>query len=297
MHYVPVRQRPPRRGRLFPFTRPSPLVTVASLFIFIGLALIVLALPDACLSAQVTIAWDGNAEPEVIGYRLHYGSASSTYSSHSDAGSQTACTLSGLQAGSTYFFAATAYDAYGNQSQYSTEITFTVPSASQDRSTTLSLQAGWNLLSLPFQLATPSISAVLAPIAGSYTIVWAYRNGQWQWCAPQAPESTLEAIDAGAAYWIKMSAPAQLPVNGSAGSRSTNLTAGWNFVGYAGTAPGAISTLLSSITGKYSMVWAYESGQWRSYDPTDPDGSSLSQLQPGRGYWIKMRESAIWTLP
>jgi hypothetical protein len=292
VHYVPVRQRPPKRRRLFPVTRLFPLLTLILLFIFI-----VLALPGACFSAQVTIAWDGNAEPEVIGYRLHYGSASGTYSSYSDAGSQTACTLSGLEAGSIYFFAATAYDVYGNQSQYSTEITFTVPSVSQDRSTTLSLQAGWNLVSLPFQLANPSISAVLSPIAGSCTIVWAYRNGQWQWYAPQAPEGTLQAIDAGSAYWIKMSAPAQLAVNGSAGNRSTNLTAGWNFVGYTGSAPGAISTLLSSIAGKYSMVWAYEIERWRYYDPTDPDGSSLTQLQPGRGYWIKMREAAIWTLP
>jgi hypothetical protein len=249
-------------------------------------------------SAQVTIAWDPNTEPEVVGYRLHYGFASGQYASLSDVGSQTTCTLAGLEAGNTYFFAATAYDTQGNQSSYSQEVGFTVPSVGQDKSITYDFVSGWSLVSLPYQLASPSIASVLAPLAGKYSIVWAYRNGAWQYFTPQAsPGGTLQTLDAGGAYWLRITSPAQLQISGAAASRNVNLTSGWNFVGYSAASAQSVSAVLASISGKYDVVWSYENGVWHYCDPTDPDGATLTQLQPGKGYWIKMREAAIWTLP
>jgi len=61
-------------------------------------------------SAQVTLAWDPNTEPELAGYRIHYGFLSDQYSSSVDVGNQTSYTLSNLGDGKTYYFAATAYD-------------------------------------------------------------------------------------------------------------------------------------------------------------------------------------------
>ncbi len=249
-------------------------------------------------SAQVTIAWDANTEPEVVGYKLHYGFTTGQYASLSDVGSQTTCTLAGLGAGTTYHFAATAYDAPGNQSSFSQEVTFTVPSIAQDKSITYDFVSGWALVSLPFQLASPSIASVLAPLAGKYSIVWAYKNGTWQYYTPQSsPGSTLQTMDAGSAYWVKITSPAQLQVSGATASRNVNLTSGWNFVGYSTASAQSAGAALASISGKYDIVWAYENGGWKYCDPADPDGATLTQLQPGRGYWIKMREAAIWTLP
>ncbi|MGD0238630.1 MAG: hypothetical protein ABSC55_29335 [Syntrophorhabdales bacterium] len=68
-------------------------------------------------------------------------------------------------------------------------------------------------------------------------------------------------------------------------------------MGYSYASAQPIASVLSSISGKYDLVWSYGNGQWSYYDPTDPAGSTLSQFQPGKGYWIKMEESAIWTLP
>jgi hypothetical protein len=270
--------------------------TVATLFLILIAILVVL--PGYGYSAQVTIAWDANSEPEVAGYKLHYGTSAGQYPSLSDAGGQTACTLAGLQAGVVYFFAATAYDTYGNQSSYSQEVTFTVPSVVQDKSVAYDLAPGWTLVSVPFQLANPEIASVLAPIAGKYSIVWSYRNGAWQYYDPQLPAgNSLEIADAGAAYWIKMTAPAQLQISGATASKNVNLTKGWNFVGYSADSPQSRGVVLSSIDGKYDIVWTYENGQWNYYDPAYPEGGTLSQFQPGRGYWVKMREASIWTLP
>ena len=281
------RPRSPRCGHVLTFVS-----------LFLTLASILLLLSSSGYSAQVTIAWDANSEPEVAGYKLHYGTSAGQYPSLSDAGGQTTCTLAGLQAGVAYFFAATAYDTRGNQSNYSQEVTFTVPSVTQDKSATYDLVPGWTLISLPFQLSNPEITSALAPIAGKYSIVWAYRNGTWQYYTPQlSGENTLQSMDAGAAYWIKMTAPGQLQVPGATASKTGNLTNGWNFVGYSAGSAQSVGPVLSSIAGKYDIVWTYENGQWRYYDPADAEGGTLSQFRPGNGYWIKMREATIWTLP
>ena len=94
-----------------------------------------------------------------------------------------------------------------------------------------------------------------------------------------------------------MTSSAQLQIAGASASKNANLVTGWNFVGYANASPQPITSVLSSIVGKYDLVWTCTNGQWSYYDATDPGGSTLSQFQPGKGYWIKMKASAIWTLP
>ena len=79
-------------------------------------------------SAEVTLAWDPNTEPDLDGYKIYFGSSSRTYDVSVDVGNQTLYTLSGLADGHTYFFAATAYDTHGNQSDYSEEVSWTSPS-------------------------------------------------------------------------------------------------------------------------------------------------------------------------
>ncbi len=279
------RLRPPRSGSLTGLVR------------FIVGFLLVLALAGSGFSSQVTLAWDQSTDPQVVGYKLHYGTSSGEYSAVFDAGNQPAATLSGLQSGVPYFFAATAYDAYGNQSGYSAEVTYTLPFA-QDQSMTLSLSPGWVLLSLPVQLSNPDAVALLAPLAGKYSVVWAYHSGQWTYYNPTFPAgSALTTMDAGSAYWIKMTSSTHFHVSGASASKNTNLTAGWNFVGYAGDSALPAASVLGSIDGKCDLVWTYAGGHWSYFDPTFPDGSPLREFQPGKGYWIKMRESAIWTLP
>lgn len=81
------------------------------------------------VAGQITLAWDPNPEDDVVGYRLHYGTTSRSYSAHIDVGNVTLYTLTGLKAEQTYYFAASAYDGFGNESGYSNEISYTVPAA------------------------------------------------------------------------------------------------------------------------------------------------------------------------
>ena len=71
---------------------------------------------------QVTLSWEAGSEPDLAGYKIHYGTASNSYTVHIDVNNVTTYTLTGLTAGQTYYFAATAYDSSGNESEYSNSV-------------------------------------------------------------------------------------------------------------------------------------------------------------------------------
>lgn len=73
-------------------------------------------------SSSVSVAWDRNAEADVTSYRIYYGLASRQYSSSINAGNVTAVVVPGLSTGVPYFFAVTALDATGLESDYSSEV-------------------------------------------------------------------------------------------------------------------------------------------------------------------------------
>jgi len=71
---------------------------------------------------QATLEWDPNSEPDLAGYKLHYGLASRSYGTVIDVGNQTSYTLADLAVGPTYYIAATAYNTSGLESGYSNEV-------------------------------------------------------------------------------------------------------------------------------------------------------------------------------
>ncbi|MFC1889575.1 MopE-related protein [Thermodesulfobacteriota bacterium] len=78
-------------------------------------------------SDEVPLAWDSNTEPDLAGYRIYYGTSSGDYDFSVDLGNCTGCSISDLEDGRTYYFAATAYDEYGNESGFSDEVSYSVP--------------------------------------------------------------------------------------------------------------------------------------------------------------------------
>jgi len=77
-------------------------------------------------AASATLAWDHNQENDLAGYRLYYGSAGGNYSKVIDVGNNNQHKVSGLAAGATYYFAVTAYNTQGLESDYSTELSHTI---------------------------------------------------------------------------------------------------------------------------------------------------------------------------
>jgi len=80
-------------------------------------------------AGQVSLAWDANTEPTLGGYQLYYGQTSGNYTANADVGNQTSYTLTGLQEGTTYYFAAKAYDTTRTTSSgFSNEVSTTIAS-------------------------------------------------------------------------------------------------------------------------------------------------------------------------
>jgi hypothetical protein len=103
--------------------------------LFFSVLLLALLITVWARAEQATLAWDANTELDLAGYKLHYGTASGSYAVHIDVHNVTTYTVTGLTAGQTYYFAATAYDTSGNESGYSNQVVHSVPAANSAPST------------------------------------------------------------------------------------------------------------------------------------------------------------------
>jgi len=108
-------------------------------------------------AAEVTLAWDANPEPSVLGYRVYYGKTSGSYTNVLDAGNRTDCVIAGLDPGATYFFVCTAYSATGDESNFSGEIVYASESQPSDSSSSK------NFLAAKCFIATAAYGSSLAP--------------------------------------------------------------------------------------------------------------------------------------
>jgi len=88
------------------------------------------ALAPLCSLAvgTATLVWDPSAGTDVItNYNIYYGIASGNYTAVVAAGTNTTVTIGNLIEGTTYYFAATAVDSSGLESDYSTEASALIP--------------------------------------------------------------------------------------------------------------------------------------------------------------------------
>ena len=80
----------------------------------------------AARSEVATLTWDDRSDPNVAGYRLYYGITSGSYPFVIDVGPTTSCAVpSNLLLGMTYHFVVTAYNHFGTESEFSSEIVYT----------------------------------------------------------------------------------------------------------------------------------------------------------------------------
>lgn len=100
--------------------------SLSTAFLILAFFSLLLAPFGQIRAEQVSLAWDANTEPDLGGYKLYYGTASRAYAQVINVGQSTQVTVTNLSRGETYFFAVTAFNLQGAESDFSNEIDKTI---------------------------------------------------------------------------------------------------------------------------------------------------------------------------
>lgn len=94
--------------------------------------IVTLGLFVSASAANVELSWNANSEPDLLGYKIHYGDATGDYQYTIVVGNVTQYAIQGLVGGQTYHFALTAYNRNGKESGYSADTTAVIGQGAGD---------------------------------------------------------------------------------------------------------------------------------------------------------------------
>jgi hypothetical protein len=194
-----------------------------------------------------------------------------------------------------------ATDPAGNDKESLPSGSFAITAAANPVQTgSVTLRAGWNLMSLPLIPTNTDIANILASVMPNVISVQYYQDATTGFIdyTPGAEGNTLTTMVDGKAYWIKMYAggPYTLTFQGRKSntglgpctptypSSSTTFPIGWAMVGFKSSVNQTKEVYLEGICGTdYSTV--------SGYDPTTTDLwfdlGCTDNMTPGKGYWVK----------
>ena len=196
-----------------------------------------------------------------------------------------------------------AYLSYAFMQAYAWEAWVMTDHIDASSQATLSLRAGWNLVSLPVVPSNDNPQTLLAPIADALEELHVYdaSAGRWLRYLPSAPSYTnsLQQIPSWAGLWLKARSDASLSLSGTPRQGiAVSLTPGWNLVAYPGSEALPAELAIASLGNSLDMAHGYEavSGAWTSYHPSTPALNTLTEMLPGQSYWLNVREPCSWRI-
>ena len=153
--------------------------------------------------------------------------------------------------------------------------------AGTTRQMDLSLQAGWNLVSAPFNNAAYTVPP------DSIVAIYGYNSS----AKGYETVPRIESLVPGRAYWIASGRNCAITVTGMPASPiAAELKSGWNLIGSA-ACRSAFSSIAITPEGTWAMPFVY------GYDPLVENYVQITELQPGDGYWGAVTGDCVITLP
>ena len=190
--------------------------------------------------------------------------------------------------GSTYDYLGYHLDMNGNPSD-TAYVSVTVVSDRDE----IALAPGWNLISLDRTPVDASVAAVMASLLpGNLEYVIGFDQGVTLYDPAGLPFlNSLETMEDGYGYWVKVAAADTLTVEGSLlpPGYLPALDAGWNLIAYTPVPPAVPGQFFADLIaeGELEYVTGFDGGV-QVYDPDGlPFLNSLTALQNGFGYWVK----------
>ncbi len=248
---------------------------------------------------DITLTWEANSEPDLSHYIVYWGVEPGVYPYNSrNIGLVTEYKIVIPDNDQIYFFAVTAVDTSGLESDFSNEVNTGSVAFSLNEVNTgsfvFSLDSGWNLISIPNISKNISVKEAFGPIMSSIINIWAYENGTWRTYPYNPKYSTLSTIKPWQGIWLNMRNSETIAFMPKT-YNSVYLAKGWNLVRFTLSESQDIQDAISSIYGNVVSIWTYQEDKWLVYDTMNPYLSDLQILEPGPGYWINVKKACLWT--
>ena len=226
---------------------------------------------ELIFSQDVQLGWTVTDYP----YVSHYGIYRK---SHPDSSFRLIATVphpdstyrdSDIQPGKTYYYVATTFDQYGNESMFSNMVDTTIAGHVTYEFPT----QGWYLISIPVN-PTNSLVNVLFPNAlGGIAYSWDHVQNNYV---------QVNTLESGKGYWLAISGPSTVEVSGTSVYLYTqNFTQGWHMIG--SVLGGANFASPDDDPDGSAFTPAY------GWNPQSESYYSTTNLQESEGYWV-----AIW---
>jgi len=137
-------------------------------------------------STSVSLQWNANPEPDVVGYKVYFGTESQNYTAVIDVAGSTKTELPSVSLGSTYYLAVSAYNAAGIESPRSAELKVTAEVPTAVANTTMSFSTPGQGGQAELQWRYPKSNV---PAADKFTIYASEDLETW------SPAGTVSAAD------------------------------------------------------------------------------------------------------
>ena len=158
--------------------------------------------------------------------------------------------------------------------------------------TTVSLEQGWNLISVPKVLSSGHNTAatVFASVDTGGHSIWKY-SAQTQTWVKVYPDTLIQPLEG---IFIFSTAKITLPLDFSTDPvmvpPTRQIYQGWNLIGFSGTTPATARDTLISLNNKWSQVLGYDAAR-QVYETQIISGgggafSDSRILNPAKGYWL-----------
>ncbi|UCC31596.1 MAG: hypothetical protein JSU86_04815, partial [Phycisphaerales bacterium] len=162
------------------------------------------------------------------------------------------------------------------------------------------LTEGWNLFSFQVTPDSTDPATILADIAGRYTVVFGHDGSEYIRFDPGSADNGLPALLPNHGYWIHMTEPAELLVEGPPSEVPVGVPAGSSaLIGLPGLASRTVGELQSQYP-TMTAVWTYlgDDVGWRLLDTASPEYvNTLTRTMPGRAYWFASDEATVLAHP
>ena len=213
-------------------------------------------------------------------------------------------TITGLLPGRSYVYAINSTDSVGNTNSSADPPISTLYTFSTKFNITLN--QGWNMISVVMNQTVTAIDSVLSSIAGEYTAVQWWNpldmNDHWKhWTEAKPFGNDLSDITRIMGLWIYITTPGGtvLEADGEApvGTyvNQIPLQQGWNFVGYPSVTQRTTANALTGLS-QWRVVCHFDSNldSWTGWGTGSQN--DLTDMTSGEGYWVYMDGSEVWDI-